>query len=500
MPQNQIFTEAFVEEVIVEISVDDLTAREDLDVSISKELILKAPHNSAIIRNLTDGEEKTQVIAYPLFPSHMLMPINTGDHVWTLQLGGQIYWITRKNYSSVVEDLSVVYPERAEGPISSSDDTAEQHSRANTGENILPRTLSTVKSVYKDDEDEYINILKDKRKIVSEVVPRFKKRPGDLVFQGSNNTLISLGTDRGFKTEDEIDLTTPSSALDTPAQYSGTIDLVTGRGRYLPATATTAAALGDIPFRTAPPIIVNDMGEQEVHKDPISNEIPENINKSEGDPDFGFDASRIYISSKTKVDENFSLIKNYPPIPAVITEEKGVVPEPIDAAAITIKSDELRLIARKHIAADSFSAANTTAADVNGSIKIIKEGNRDADLHSTTDGEGAAVIALQPDGTIMIDGATIVIGTGRENSNGSGDQVYIGAGATEPIVLGNALKSILDGFFTDLTTFLSAKYDTHFHPTGVGPSGPPTVVGDDAGSGTAQSKLDEFLSKVGKTL
>ena len=100
----------------------------------------------------------------------------------------------------------------------------------------------------------------------------------------------------------------------------------------------------------------------------------------------------------------------------------------------------------------------------------------------------------------MIDGATIVIGTGRENSNGSGDQVYIGAGATEPIVLGNALKSILDGFFTDLTTFLSAKYDTHFHPTGVGPSGPPTVVGDDAGSGTAQSKLDEFLSKVGKTL
>ena len=50
---------------------------------------------------------------------------------------------------------------------------------------------------------------------------------------------------------------------------------------------------------------------------------------------------------------------------------------------------------------------------------------------------------MQPDGTVMVDGATIVIGTGRETSNEKGDHIFLGAGATEPIVLGAELKTLL---------------------------------------------------------
>ena len=40
-----------------------------------------------------------------------------------------------------------------------------------------------------------------KEEFIGEPVPSYSKRCGDLVLQGSNNTLISLGTDRSFKNE-----------------------------------------------------------------------------------------------------------------------------------------------------------------------------------------------------------------------------------------------------------------------------------------------------------
>ena len=164
-----------------------------------------------------------------------------------------------------------------------------------------------------------------------------------------------------------------------------------------------------------------------------------------------------------------------------------------------MKSDHLRLVARNHIFADHFDASTATGEDINGSMRFVKEGTRDGSGHSTLDGQGASLIAMEPDGTVMIDGSSIVLGTGRETSNGAGDHVFIGAGATEPLVLGNELKTLLTDFFTALELFLKTKFDTHFHPTGVGPSGPPTVIGDDAGTASARSNLTKTLSKIGMT-
>ena len=123
--------------------------------------------------------------------------------------------------------------------------------------------------------------------------------------------------------------------------------------------------------------------------------------------------------------------------------------------------------------------------------------------HSLTDGTGAALVSLESDGTVMIDGATIVIGTGRgsdgkDGTNGTGDHIYLGAGATEPMVLGTQLYDLLEKYFKAMETFLSAKFDTHIHPTGAGPSSPPTVTGDNAGTADAQKALDTILSKIGK--
>ena len=510
-----MFKESFVEEVLINVTVEDVASRED-DPKIDQIEILKAPNNSLIVREVASPNEP--LVAYPFFPAHLMLPVRTGDHVWTFTIGGQLYWMCGKVHNSEVDDLSATWAERAQGSKPGQDNTAEQQERASSGTLVLPRVKSPIELAITSTQESaeastsdppvrfFDDVISEKRKHVPEVVPRFKKRPADLAIQGSNNTLISLGTDRGFKKEDSIDPTTPSSAFDSPEAYRGTIDIVTGRGRYIPKVASDAEVIGNKPLRTAPPTIMNEYGDMEVDKDPIANEIADAENRSEGDPDFGFDASRIYISSKTKIDENFSLSEHYSQIPAVLGAGEAV-PENVEAAAIAIKSDEIRIIARKHVAEDHFKdegsgddLRSAEAVDVNGSIKIIKEGTRDGtNGHSTTDGNGAAVIMIQPDGTIMIDGPTVVIGSGREESNGAGDQVFIGTGATEPIVLGTQLHTLLDTFFTDLKTFLSTKFDTHIHPTGVGPSGPPTVTGDDAGCGSAQGSLDSFLSKVGKT-
>ena len=176
----------------------------------------------------------------------------------------------------------------------------------------------------------------------------------------------------------------------------------------------------------------------------------------------------------------------------------GAVPLAVaDSSYTVIKSDEIRLIARFQEEAEQDLPE---APAINGSIKIIKEGVQDAE-----DGTGRAVIMMMPDGTIMIDGPTVIIGSGGadlEKDNGMGTQIVLGRGATEPIVLGQVLKNILDKHMEDmenlvgnLQAHVGDMFDTHTHPTGVGPSGPPLVPADPI----TNSALDQDLSAIAET-
>ena len=78
----------------------------------------------------------------------------------------------------------------------------------------------------------------------------------------------------------------------------------------------------------------------------------------------------------TSGDEKLGL--TYPQIDGASVETVS------DSPYVIVKSDEVRIVARK----DSTNS-------INGSIKIVKEGE---------DGTDRAVIVIQPDGSIMIDG------------------------------------------------------------------------------------------------
>ena len=180
----------------------------------------------------------------------------------------------------------------------------------------------------------------------------------------------------------------------------------------------------------------------------------------EGDVSFIDDLSRVYVSMSTNGDANLAQEDLY----AFPDDENGSVDAVSESPYIIIKSNNSRIVARN-----------------DGSIRIIKEGAEDADR---------AVITLEADGAIMIDGPKVTIGSGIESSNGAGDQVFIGRGATESIVLGDTLKSLLEDLISAL--------NTHTHPTGVGPSSVP-IPTDVTEFTRINDALSTILSTVGKT-
>ena len=213
-----------------------------------------------------------------------------------------------------------------------------------------------------------------------------------LIYQ-KGNTLICLGTDRGYS-----DITLPLAILggnanDVPEEFSGAIDIVAGRGR-------AQLAPGDDIELTSGRIITNARGYDEIDKNPIPAETSDKDenrfdNPSEGDPCFMKDAARIYVSMKTNGDTNFGLKPDSDPIGMAKGMSFDI--EPVDEAAyIVAKADEIRLVARKNEADDPAGYP-----EINGSIRLIKEGDPTDDM---------AVIVMLPDGKIQISGSTIHLG------------------------------------------------------------------------------------------
>jgi hypothetical protein len=282
-----------------------------------------------------------------------------------------------------------------------------------------------------------------------EAVPRFTKRPGDFVLQGSNNTLICLGQDRGWNSTNRPDgseysnaysqLSSDGTAAEPIAEYCGSIDIVSGRGRFY----ETSKADPDADQKdTQPRVILNSRGKLEVDKNPAAyaedtKRGPVLMNRFdrafEGDPDFLVDCSRIYVSMRTSGDLNFNIAHS------VINPEfegEGLV-DIEDSPFVVMKSDEIRIIARKDEERD----------EVNGSIRIIKEGDINGDQAS---------IYLLPDGIVQVSGSKIYIG---QAGQGSGP----GAASSQPYVKYSDLLNLLTTAFEDMITFCT-NVQTHSTP------------------------------------
>lgn len=515
---------AVVVELINDLAILDDEQFESLQALLPDQKVFDSiPRNTCIVQvpGADQSESSTSLlVCYPFFPPYLCFPVKPGEHVWIFTEGadptdspGIGHWLCRISEPNYVDDLNYTHSDRryAFSNLSAEDggqDEPPENDERGVGfpngqEQDGKRTLG--------EQDKYEMIYSGSmamQSVTLEPVPRFTKRPGDLVIQGSNNTLISLGEDRGWTKDTVTDATAAewSNATTTGASlaqleyeggaadiedgvadpnertFSGTIDIVAGRGRYLPEPDDPAEL-------TACKVITNSRNYDETDKNPVHSGTAEKDynrieNPTEGDPDFFNDASRMYVSMNTLPDFNFSI--EYPDVPPAGDSNDGEAieileefEEGIGQASIIIKSDEVRVIARQDMEQDP---------PIQGSITLIKEGTADDEA-----GEGRGIITIRPDGVIMIDGPKIVIGSGIEKGNGEGAQVSIGLGANdEPMVLGQQLVDKLTEFAEKLDESMKGSVNALGAPVGH-----PIYAGWVAGW---IASLEEIKSKVGKLL
>lgn len=474
-----------------------------------------APRNTVIavlIGDATTGGGTPKVF-YPLFSQHLCLPVKPGENVWIISEGlqnsfsvtqqdtsnkgdsasmGELicsgYWMSRVVAPDYAEDVNFTHADRAR----SQEYVAQQEGQQgtlpppnfhngiylNSEENLgLPNTYTLPKA------NDYTRIYKDSlsnRLTTREPIPEFTKRPGDIVIQGSNNALICIGEDRpnpgdgasnvDYKVEEA--LTKPR--LDAKA---GTIDMVTGR---VLVRQEQSFVLDPEKITTVPNA---REGETEKEKRPWARvEGQPALKLNEGDISFLGDLSRVYISMKTDGDKNMGYEE-----PNMLPKRGEEFPSvPVDSSAYVIaRSKEIRIIASQERDQEGVFSDDVATA---GSIRIIKEGKRDEEGHSIDQG----IIQLNPDGTLIIDSPSMIIGSGKEAENGAGTQVYIGNNATEPLVLGNALRDFLGKLLGAMESNAP-----NFVATGVGPGILNPAILSEISAFKAQ--LDTILSKNAKT-
>lgn len=317
---------------------------------------------------------ESPIFAFPFFPSHFALPCKPGETVWVMvpdpnasDNPSLVFWMCRvtephfaddvnHTHSPRVQDISFAGVSKSSKKDRSENDGATDPYYELRNGNILlagndrrriDRNNLYIKTAEDEDYFEKLVRVTDAARIMQyEAVPRFKKRPGDIVLEGTNNSLIVLGTDRTSslaKYEDAKTVMSISPSFDDKDMQgdAGSIDLVVGRGQTketLGKVVSTTSVFG-AEGKTKGKEIKKELGKAE-----------DELSKQEGDFDLVNDRSRIQISQRTKVDTNFGLASYNSDFSTGNTRPGTPIADDIDGdSAIVIKSDKIRLIARSDV-------------------------------------------------------------------------------------------------------------------------------------------------------
>lgn len=419
-----VFRRGLVIDVITDPSRTDYNREFDQFQRLVTNNKLKAfPRNTAIVKDITRGSARIsgrEMVCYPFFSSHLSMPLKPGEAVWFIvedpdNAGELGFWISRICEPSHAEDANFTFFSRSyvQNPVkpSSTSSKFDEISSPSTSSDQTSQTFSYLSPT--NDPQEMVSLIKYAKKIHRfHPVPRYAKRVGDLVLQGSNNALIMLGEERGQSALSSDDIIDSQNDNDVKPN-SPAIDIVVGRG---------------VSEVTSGQKIKNEIGIEEIDK----RENP----PYEGDANFIDDASRIYLTANSDdVSESWhpdNLLKLRMPTGSFL---KGV------GSFLVAKSDNIRVIGRE-----------------SGTIQIVKEPSS-----NPTKLNGAAIILLD-NGDAKFFANTI----NMSSYNVDPDKQL------QPFVRYDALTSFLESLLNDISSFCSIL-ETHVTP-GFGAPSPQITI------------------------
>lgn len=305
------------------------------------------PKNTVIAQRVLEGTASATekpMFLFPFFPPALSLPCNPGEHVWVMfedKINKQAdlgFWMSRIVGPGFVDDVNHTHMPRAmDGSYSpGTKDTFEGNDKPRYGFNlgrvvedggVVTSTVET-STVATEDERFYEKLMTESdagSMRTYEAVPRFRKRPGDVSLEGSNNTLISMGQHRtgavaSYEDDDEKGKIPSLPETDIPGGGNGSIDIVVGRGQT---------------DRTLGRVVTNSLQRAEVAKTTRETTL------EEGDPDIDSDRSRVMLTQRSQVDIDLGLDG--------FNGTLGVSDGPDGDGAVVIKTDKVRLIARSDI-------------------------------------------------------------------------------------------------------------------------------------------------------
>ena len=181
---------------------------------------------------------------------------------------------------------------------------------------------------------------------LEEPVPKYFARPGDGIITSAgfepgidNNTMIIMGRDRSGEAEVDALKYRNKKSNSGYSQYmgAGAIDIVVGRVSPFPLNVE-GASFG--------PLYVTKRNIPELDLETLDGtEAGQKFFTSH--PGYAMDASRIYISQMTDIDDNFGIQKNLLSSATVKQMKRANVRVP--TSGIMIKSDKIRMHSRQDI-------------------------------------------------------------------------------------------------------------------------------------------------------
>jgi hypothetical protein len=403
--------------VVIEVIADPFSLSKEEIEQLAKtvdnpELVSVMPINSVIAQIISEGAGqmgKQNTILFPIFSSHIMLPIKVGETIFVLYedysgKGTKIgYWFTRISSQQTVEDANYTHHDRRFDPTSSPDNYKTQDklslkenpkipgfpNGANTPETFSLKNKETDVNKKQDAFDLIKNTSKTYNLTTREPVPRIRKRPGDLVIQGSNNAALILG-------EDRTNSITNKDNKDYKGQ-SGTAHLVVGRGRKIASENTQPNKTKKT--KTSARVVTNSKKELETDKAPYTRGFENTNNPEEGDPDFENDAAFHYVSMQTNGDENLK-VSLHPKSPLKLPDSPRINPSKVNSFGKSFaisKADHIRMVARKD-----------GEEGVAGSVLLIREGQPDQDL---------GYFFIDDQGKIQIESKEINFGNPKDKKN-----------------------------------------------------------------------------------
>lgn len=452
---STVFYKGLVVDVLNSTSSTAITneSLSDVKKNITSDAMKNFPRNTIIVKTLTDGLAKrsdTKTICYPFFSSHLSMPLKVGEYVWFVYenpdvKGSIAYWLSRVCDPDHVEDLNYNFSSRSYVQVPKKPEKKTSDKFNNTPDDEGDQQTYSWQSPTSDPKEMVKLVELAKKTHRFEAVPRYTKRPGDLILQGSNNTLIMLGEERGQWAPGQTLINSSNNPSDGIEFGHPAIDIVVGRGAKSAGISSIGVDFAEYD-RTRGKKIKNEFGIEEIDK-----REPSIV---EGDSHFVVDATRIYLTANSEnVNSSYNpdfLLGNVAPNSSVGSS----IPRASGAFAV-VKSDNLRLVARD-----------------TGTVRIVKE-----PTYSKNNGAG---IVMSSDGELQVAARKITLTS------------YLTDGATQPYVRHTALKSLLLSLLDDINTFCTTL-STHVTPGFGAPS--PQIT---AAAATLQTSV--VLKKVSLTL